>query len=189
MSSPVGMGIYEIMPGTYQYRTPQGDNRVAEKDCVLLLNAHQESRSTVSLTYGQPFEFNLSPHHSVVALSQHCGGYLYRIGNATPTPTPTPVPTAQPIPMATPVPSVRTPASYCREWEAMILEWIARGNRFWDYRITTPRYDWEIKSAALNPDTWEEFLAQLPQHPYLPADVAARHCWTGLPVGIMGSSS
>ena len=188
MMNHVGMGVYELMPGTYQYRTYQGGNRVAEKDCVLLLNAHQESRSTVSLPYGQLFEFKLFPHHGMVEMSQHCGGYLYRIGNATPTATPTPVPTATPIPMATPVPSVRTPASYCREWEAMILEWIARGNRFWDYRITTPRYDWEIKSAALNPDTWEEFLAQLPQHPYLPADVAARHCWTGLPVGIMGSS-
>ena len=178
MVNHVGMGVYELMPGTYQYRTPQGANRVAEKDCVLLLNAHQESRSTVSLPYGQLFEFKLFPHHGMVEMSQHCGGYLYRVGNATPT--------ATPIPIVTPVPSALPPTSYCQEWEAMILEWIAEGNRFWDSRLTAPEHPWGKILAALQPETWEEFLARLPRHPYLPPDVAAQHCWTDFPVGIMG---
>ncbi len=45
------------------------------------------------------------------------------------TPTGTPVPTYTP----TPIPATPHPGTYCREWEAMILEWIKEGNEYWGW--------------------------------------------------------
>ena len=57
-------------------------------------------------------------------------------GTPPPTPTPgpptaTPEPTATPLPTPTPTPH---PATLCREWEALVLEWIKQGNSYWHYQ-------------------------------------------------------
>ena len=43
-------------------------------------------------------------------------------------PTPVPVPTSTPLPTATPTPH---PATFCREWEDLVNEWIREGNSYW----------------------------------------------------------
>lgn len=100
----------------------------------------------------------------------------------TPTPTPTPLPTATPLPTPThtpeptptPLPPTPTPtphpATYCEEWEAMVLEWIKQGN---SYRHTPHR------ASAVRPD--------VPDHPHLPTSRAQYYgCITNFPVGVIG---
>ena len=72
----------------------------------------------------------------------------------TPTPTPTPEPTPTPLPTPTP-----HPATYCEEWEALVLEWIKQGNN----------YSW--------------FDSGVPDHPYLTAKDAGELCLTAFPKG------
>ena len=53
---------------------------------------------------------------------------------ATPTHTPTPTATPTPEPTPTPLPPTPTatphPATFCEEWEAMVLEWVKQGNHY-----------------------------------------------------------
>ena len=79
----------------------------------------------------------------------------------TPTPTPTPEPTPTPLPTPTP-----HPATFCEEWEAMVLEWIRQGNI-----ANVNRY-----SSWLRDD--------VPDHPQLSSRVAGDHCLTEFPIGI-----
>ena len=52
----------------------------------------------------------------------------------TPTPTPTPEPTATPTPTPTLTPTPTPhPATFCQEWEALVLEWIKQGNNYGGY--------------------------------------------------------
>ena len=45
---------------------------------------------------------------------------------ATPLPTPMPTPEPTPTPLPTPTPH---PATFCQEWEAMVLDWIKQGQQ------------------------------------------------------------
>lgn len=72
---------------------------------------------------------------------------------ATPEPTPTPRPTATPRPTPTP-----HPATFCREWEAIVLEWIVDGNNYWVGEFY----------AGVSPSA--------PDHPQLTAEKAHEFC-------------
>ena len=78
-------------------------------------------------------------------------------GLPTPTPTATPTPEPTPTPTATPTPH---PATFCTEWEALVLEWIKQGNNW----------------SRVNPG---------PDHPRLPASIARSYCLTEFPLGIL----
>ena len=83
-----------------------------------------------------------------------------------PTSTPTPIPTATPIPPTpTPMPtSTPHPATFCRQWESMILEWIKLGNNY-------------------PPPRWDQTAARPPQHPVLSNQMAQQHCIQNFPSG------
>ena len=91
-----------------------------------------------------------------------------QIPTATPRPTstPTPIPTATPIPPTyTPLPTPTPhPATFCRQWEAMILEWIKLGN------IYPVRFR-------------DKITAQMPRHPVLSNKVAKQYCIQDFPRG------
>ena len=87
---------------------------------------------------------------------------------ATPTPTPEPTPTPTPTPTLTPTPTPH-PATFCTEWEALVLEWIKQGNNF------TSRY------GSPNPD--------VPDHPQLTAEQGRRLCLTSFPLGVLSENS
>ena len=93
----------------------------------------------------------------------------------TPTPTPTslPTPTSTPEPTSTPLPPTPTPtphqATFCMEWEAMVLEWVKQDN--------SCRHSWE--RSMVRPD--------VPDHPRLSANMAQSYgCLTTFPVGVIG---
>ena len=88
---------------------------------------------------------------------------------ATPTATPTPTPEPTPTPTATPTPH---PATYCGEWEALVLEWIGQGNH---YRLQ--RYGAVGTYTSINP--------YVPDHPQLSAEQGARFCLTAFPRGVL----
>ena len=74
-----------------------------------------------------------------------------------PTPTPEPTPTPPP-PTPTPTPH---PATFCQEWEALVLAWIKEGNY---YEYGDP---------------------EIPDHPQLPARLAHGYCIHNFPTGIL----
>ena len=78
-------------------------------------------------------------------------------------PTPTPEPTPTPLP-PTPTPTPH-PATFCQEWETLVLEWIKKGNHW-----------------PSNSDT-------VPDHPQLSATLAFDHCATDFPTGILWKGS
>ncbi len=89
----------------------------------------------------------------------------------TPTPPPpTPTPTPSP-PTPTPTPH---PATFCQEWESLVLEWIKRGNYFWGGQ-------WWVTGLRSTHD--------VPDHPQLPAVLALEHCATDFPTGILWKGS
>ena len=110
----------------------------------------------------------------------------------TPTPTVTPTPTATPPPTATPLPTpthtpeptptplpptptpTPHPATFCPEWEAMVLEWVKQGNKagYW--------YN-DGRSYARYPG--------VPDHPRLSADLGFRHCVIDFPYGVLDNPS
>ena len=62
------------------------------------------------------------------------------VATATPGPSPTPGPTPlpSPTPTITPTPTLRPtptphPQVFCREWEALVLDWIREGNGYWRF--------------------------------------------------------
>ena len=89
-----------------------------------------------------------------------------QIPTPTPEPTSTPEPTPTPLPMATPHPS-----TYCREWEALVLEWVRDGNLYdeWSLRLATD--------------------SSVPDHPNLTARLADDLCITDFPLGRHGTGS
>ena len=76
-------------------------------------------------------------------------------------PTPTPEPTPTPLP-PTPTPTPH-PATFCSEWEALVLAWTMEGN------------------------SWYKNRHEAPDHPHLPADLAVDHCITDFPAGVLVS--
>ncbi len=82
----------------------------------------------------------------------------------TPTPRPTPTPEPTPTPLPTPTPH---PATFCQEWEALVLEWIKQG-RIYKQGNTVDPY--------------------VPDHPQLSAKEADRHCLTRFPLGVLPES-
>ena len=83
-----------------------------------------------------------------------------------PTHTPTPPPTVTPIPPTyTPMPTATPhPATFCRQWEAMMLEWVKLGNNY-----PPRRKSWVTQ--------------QPPRHPVLSYQVARQHCVQNFPMG------
>ena len=95
---------------------------------------------------------------------------------ATPTPTPTPTPEPTPTPTATPTPH---PATFCTEWEALVLEWIKQGNNYYvgfDAYRTANTHRWDT-----NPN--------VPNHPQLSAEQGHWLCITAFPLGVLPSDS
>ena len=82
----------------------------------------------------------------------------------TPEPASTPEPTPTPLPTATPHPS-----TYCREWEALVLEWVRDGNVY------------DRLSLRLATDS------SVPDHPNLTASLADDLCITDFPWGRHGT--
>ena len=92
---------------------------------------------------------------------------------ATPTATPTPTPEPTPTPTATATPH---PATFCTEWEALVLEWIKQGNDYAlqrTYRLGSYEY-------GPNPD--------VPDHPQISAEDGHRYCLTSFPRGVLYNS-
>ena len=87
-----------------------------------------------------------------------------QIPTPTPEPTSTPEPTPTPLPTATPHPS-----TYCRAWEALVLEWVRDGNV---YDQIGPRF---------------AFDSSIPDHPNLAAIQADGLCITDFPWGRHGT--
>ena len=92
----VGTGEGQLLPGTYRYQSTSYDyktnshivtgDRVNGRDCRLTLN-YYEDRSSIELTYGDPFVFSFHTYHGSVYLggvyASDCGpntGGLYRVG-------------------------------------------------------------------------------------------------------------
>ena len=91
---------------------------------------------------------------------------------ATPTPTPTPLPTPTPTPEPVPTPEPTAtphPSTYCRAWEALVLEWVRDGNVYdrWSRRLATD--------------------SSVPDHPNLTASLADDLCITDFPLGRHGT--
>ena len=88
---------------------------------------------------------------------------------ATPTPTPLPTHTPTPEPTPTPLPPTPTPtphpATFCKEWKALVLEWVKQGNTV---------------QASPEGDIWS---TNVPDHPQLSAHQAGRHCVLNFPEG------
>ena len=87
-----------------------------------------------------------------------------------PTSTPTPTPTPEPTPTPTPTPTPH-PATYCEEWEAMVLDWIKQGN---NYQQVSDPFFWPTDSVV-------------PVHPRLSAQLAAGFCIIDFPSGVLHS--
>ncbi len=87
-------------------------------------------------------------------------------------PTPTPEPTPTPLP-PTPTPTPH-PATFCQEWEALVLEWIKEGNYFWGGQ-------WWVTGMRSTHD--------VPDHAQLPAVLALEHCAIDFPTGTLGKGS
>ena len=94
----------------------------------------------------------------------HASAHGHSDGDTFQTPTPEPTATPTPTPTLTPTPTPH-PATFCREWEALVLEWIKQGNY----------YSWYTHN--INPD--------VPDHPQLPARWAHSLCLTSFPVGVL----
>ena len=108
----------------------------------------------------------------------------------TPTPTPTPLPTATPLPTPTltpeptptPLPPTPTPtphpATFCREWESMVLEWVKQGNHY------PSSIDWALQGGSHT----------IPDHPRFSAidghklciRAKSRDMYRVFPLGILG---
>ena len=69
-----------LLPGTYKYRAPEGGDRVNQRSCRLRLNRNTDESSSVTLTYGEPFQFTFYSYHGEVGLDCR-DGYLYRTGD------------------------------------------------------------------------------------------------------------
>ena len=76
--SQVGTEARQLLPGTYQYREKEGDDRVNRRNCWLRLNRGNDKESEIRLTYGEPFQFTFYTSHGLVDFA--CDGYLYRVG-------------------------------------------------------------------------------------------------------------
>ena len=117
----------------------------------------------------------------------------------THTPTPTPLPTVTPLPTATPLPThtptpeptptplpptptpTPHPATFCEEWEAMVLDWVKQGNHY------PSSIDW----------AWRGGSHTIPNHPHLSAIDGHKLCirdksrsmYKVFPMGILGITS
>ena len=85
ISTPVvGTGEGQLLPGTYQYQTPDGGERVTDRKCTLTLSMQGDGNdwSVVQLTYGEPFRFTFFAYHGKAVLDKwSCRGTLYRVGD------------------------------------------------------------------------------------------------------------
>lgn len=81
-SVTVRTGHGQLLPGTYQYVSQNGGERVTDSGCVLYLNHGSDEETVVEMIYGEVFRFSLYTYHNRVRLDEYdCNGYLYRIGN------------------------------------------------------------------------------------------------------------
>ena len=77
----VGDGAGELLPGTYAYQAPSGDDRVEEDDCAIITNPGSPERTNTAMPYGGPFAFTFFTYHGEVKFSGFCHGYMHRIGD------------------------------------------------------------------------------------------------------------
>ena len=95
---PVGDSNREYLPGTYEYRSWGGDNRVDGQRCELWLDivdtngpeiaGGYEAGLKIELPYGEPFTLPFYSYYGLVKLvngsynlAGECRGGLYRIGD------------------------------------------------------------------------------------------------------------
>ena len=75
------------------------------------------------------------------------------------TPTGTPVATYTPVPTPTPTPHLGT---YCRQWEAEVLDWIKEGNDYWRW-TGDERYNSNNFAAPFGLDRPGYLVLQMPR--------------------------
>ena len=69
------------LPGLYEYRW-EGDNRVEEQNCKIVLNYDEDNATEVNLPYGELFTFSLFTYHKLVLFEGGCEGSLYHVGDS-----------------------------------------------------------------------------------------------------------
>ena len=89
-------------------------------------------------------------------------------------PTATPAPTFTPLPTATPPPH---PATFCREWEALVMAWIREGNSYWQWAPFYRRFEPPFGGAY---QYTQDF--GIPELPRLSAEDGTRYCLTDFPL-------
>ena len=74
----VGTGAGQLLPGAYRYEDSNGGDRV-RNSCYLVVTYYSD-RTTILLTYGEPFEFTFYTYHGMVYFRCDLGDYLRRVG-------------------------------------------------------------------------------------------------------------
>ena len=74
----VGDGLYELLPGLYEYRR-EGDKRVPAPGCRVVLDYGSDASISVALPFGETFTIQLVTYHQKVSYIGRCGGAFYRI--------------------------------------------------------------------------------------------------------------
>ena len=82
----VGTGAGQLLPGTYQYQAPSGDNRVETIRCKVSVNQMDaRENSIIDMVKGEPFEIGFDPRHNFVSVLNWnyggCSGFLHRVGD------------------------------------------------------------------------------------------------------------
>ena len=90
----VGTDRHNILPGTYKYHAPNGDDRVGtharntmKADCTLTVNYQEHNKVVMRMPYGQPFQYQLLTYHNLVkfkcswANSHDRSALMVRIGD------------------------------------------------------------------------------------------------------------
>ena len=86
----VGYDKHNLLPGTYKYRAPSGDDRVIDNvfsnfGCKLILDYNSRNyllEQEIDMPYGEPFQYQILPYHNLVQF--RCvgdGHWMIRIGD------------------------------------------------------------------------------------------------------------
>ena len=69
----VGTDRHNLLPGTYKYHAPHGDDRVGthapnwtESTCALTVNYDEHNEERITMPYGKPFQYQVLSYHNRV---------------------------------------------------------------------------------------------------------------------------
>ena len=81
----VGTGADQLLPGTYHYQSPSGNNRVEMFRCKIVLNHWEPNEARIDMVEGKPFEITFHEgHNDVTVLNWNyggCSGFLHRVSD------------------------------------------------------------------------------------------------------------